>query len=227
MSFRTSMTSWTVRAWASAAVVISTTLVCRRRASSWAARSGGLELAELLGGVADDADDAVGAARRVAPDVALGVGPAQGAVAAADAEVGAVVLAAVLQGLRDQRRRAGRLSAAAPAAASVSGRAVVLVGRHVEDLVGRASMCISPLSRSQSKLPMRLSARIGSGWAGQSSGSDRAPAPRSTMGTLCQHLPDLSSERASLDVSPGGSRPRRPAAPGSFRRRRASGRPEG
>ena len=50
-------------------------------------------------------------------------------------------------------------------------------------------MCIRPLSRSQSKLPMRLSARIGSGWAGQSSGSDRALAPRSTMRAT---LPDLS-----------------------------------
>lgn len=44
------------------------------------------------------------------------------------------------------------------------------------------SICMIPVSRSQSKLPIRLSARIGSGWAGQSSGSDRALAPRSTMG---------------------------------------------
>src|SRR5690606_4635105 len=60
----------------------------------------GRAVVELLGGVADDADDAAGPARLVPADVALGVGPAQGAVAAAEAEVGSVVLAAVLQRLR-------------------------------------------------------------------------------------------------------------------------------
>ncbi|MGX1089779.1 hypothetical protein RKD47_000460 [Streptomyces albogriseolus] len=89
---------------------------------------------QFLGGVADDADDAVGPAGLVPPDVALGVGPAQGAVAAADAEVGAVVLLAGVEraghdGVQPPRLR-GR-----DADGQGLGPVVVLVGAHVEDLV--------------------------------------------------------------------------------------------
>ncbi len=93
------------------------------------------EVVQLLGGVADDADDAAGAARVVAADVALRVGPAQGAVAALEPEVAAVVLAAVLDRLRDQRVQPLALR---PRHAHAQGLRVpvVLVGPQVEDLVG-------------------------------------------------------------------------------------------
>ncbi|MDQ0905916.1 hypothetical protein QFZ22_001901 [Streptomyces canus] len=94
-----------------------------------------LQLAHFLGGVADDADDPARAARPVPSDVALGVRPAQAAVTAAQAEVGAVVLAAVLDGLGDQGVEPVRLGPRHPdgEAHRVS---VVLVGAQVEDLVG-------------------------------------------------------------------------------------------
>lgn len=56
---------------------------------------------QLLGRVADDADDAVRAAGPVPPDEALGVGPAETAVAPFDPEVGAVVALPALERLRD------------------------------------------------------------------------------------------------------------------------------
>ncbi|SCG04146.1 hypothetical protein GA0115255_118782 [Streptomyces sp. Ncost-T6T-2b] len=56
---------------------------------------------QFLGGVADDPDDAARASGPVPADEALGVGPAQGAVAPLDAEVRAVVGAPALQGVRD------------------------------------------------------------------------------------------------------------------------------
>lgn len=95
----------------------------------------GLALAEFPGGVPDDADDAAGPSGVVAPDVALGVGPAQGAVAAAHAEVGAVVLAAVLQCLGDRGVQAPRLAGRDPLGERL-GAVVVLVEAHVEDVVG-------------------------------------------------------------------------------------------
>ena len=129
-SFMTSMTSLTVRACARAAVVASTTLVVRRRSSSRPTRGGGL--GEFLGGVADDADDAQRAAGLVAAHEALGVGPAQAAVPAADAEVHAVVDAAVLQRLRDERVQPEGLGGRHPGGQRV-GPVVVLVGAQVED----------------------------------------------------------------------------------------------
>src|SRR5690606_15707927 len=90
---------------------------------------------EFLGGVPDDADDAAGPAGLVAADVALGVRPAQAAVAAAETEVGAVVLAAVLERLGDGRvqplGRGGR-----DPGRQRAGRVVVLLGPHVEELAG-------------------------------------------------------------------------------------------
>ncbi|CAM5738531.1 hypothetical protein SAFG77S_02992 [Streptomyces afghaniensis] len=95
----------------------------------------GVALGEFPGGVPDDADDAAGPSGVVAADVALGVGPAQGAVSAPDAEVGAVVLAAVLQGLGDRGVQAPGL-AGRDALGERLGVVVVLVGAHVEDVVG-------------------------------------------------------------------------------------------
>lgn len=92
-------------------------------------------LAQLLGGVPDDADDAARTARLVAPDVALGVGPAQVAVAAADAEVGAVVLTAVLHRLGDHGVQTVSLGPWDTDGEAL-GVAVVFVGAQVEDLVG-------------------------------------------------------------------------------------------
>ncbi len=94
----------------------------------------GLAVLQLLGGVADDADDPARAARLVAADVALGVGPAQGAVAAAEAEVGAVVLAAVLHGLGDHGVEPKALHPGHPHTQAL-GVAVVFVGAQIEDLV--------------------------------------------------------------------------------------------
>ncbi len=191
------MTSWTVLAWARAAVVVCTTFVCRRPASSWAACSRlRRAVAELLGGVPDDADDPVRPARLVAPDAALGVGPAQRAVAAADAEVRPVVLAAVLERLGDEGVEPDGPPSSGTLGDRVSGRPSYSSGRRSKTSWAWGSICRRPPSRSQSKLPMRLSARIGSGWAGQSSGSDRALAPRSAMGPPCQGLSDSSSGKA-------------------------------
>lgn len=94
------MTSLTVRAWASAAVVPSTRLVRRLALLVQLAPGGGV--GQFLGGVADDPDDAARAAGAVPADEALGVGPAQGAVAPMDPEVRAVVGSPALQGVRDQ-----------------------------------------------------------------------------------------------------------------------------
>ena len=136
VSWRTSMTSWTVtgvgergggelhdvRLVAPRLVLGGLLAACRG-------------VAELGGRVPDDADDPARPAALVAADVALGVGPARGAVPAADAEVRAVVLAAVLQGLADQRVQAGGLGGRYPHGER-GGVPVVLVGAHVEDLVG-------------------------------------------------------------------------------------------
>ncbi len=99
------------------------------------AQAAGAAVGQFLGGVAEDADDPAGAAGLVAPDVALGVGPAEGAVAAADAEVAAVVLAAVLDGLGHHGVHPGRLGLRHPGGEGL-GAAVVLLGPQVEDLVG-------------------------------------------------------------------------------------------
>ncbi len=95
----------------------------------------GVALDEFLGGVPDDTDDPAGPSGVVAPDVALGVGPAQGAVTAAEPEVGAVVLAAVLQGLGDRGVQAPGL-VGRDALGEGLGASVVLVGAYVEDVVG-------------------------------------------------------------------------------------------
>jgi hypothetical protein len=95
----------------------------------------GRALGEFLGGVPDDADDPARAARVVAPDVALGVGPAQGAVAQPHPEVGAVVLAAVLHGLGDDAVEPVALRRRHPDREAL-GVSVVFVGAQVEDLVG-------------------------------------------------------------------------------------------
>ncbi len=96
----------------------------------------GADLVQFAGGVAHDADDPVRAPRGVAADVALGVRPAQRSVAQPDAEVGAVVLAAVLEGLRDQGVESVTLHRGHPRGQAL-GSAVVLLRAHVEDLVGR------------------------------------------------------------------------------------------
>ncbi|CAM5674471.1 hypothetical protein STENM36S_03294 [Streptomyces tendae] len=102
VSRSTSMTSSTVRACATelddAACLVLLRLLPVDR-----------DVGHLLGGVADDADDPAGAAGLVPADVALGVGPAQGAVAAAQPEVGAVGLAAVLHGPGDDGAHAAAL----------------------------------------------------------------------------------------------------------------------
>ncbi len=95
----------------------------------------GPAVAQLLGGVADDADDPAGPAGVVAADVALGVGPAQPAVAAADAEVGAVDLAALLQRPADHLVQTGDVRRVQPGAQGLDA-VVVLVGAQVEQLVG-------------------------------------------------------------------------------------------
>ncbi|GAA3073427.1 hypothetical protein GCM10020254_16580 [Streptomyces goshikiensis] len=73
-------------------------------------------VAELLGGVADDADDPVRAPVGTAHDAALGVGPAEPAVAAADPEIGAVAVHAALEGAGDQGVEAGGLGGRHPRA---------------------------------------------------------------------------------------------------------------
>ncbi len=93
------------------------------------------DVRDLLGGVADDADDPAGAARLVAADVALGVRPAQRAVAAAQPEVGAVVLAAVLHGLGDDGVDAAALRRRHPQRQRL-GAPVELLRAQVEHLVG-------------------------------------------------------------------------------------------
>ncbi|GHA76779.1 hypothetical protein GCM10010512_04120 [Streptomyces thermoviolaceus subsp. thermoviolaceus] len=90
---------------------------------------------EFVGGVADDAEDPAGAAVGVTGDVSLGTDPGQGAVTAAYAQVGAVVLAGALHGLGDQGVQAGAL-AAGDAGGQALGAAVVLLRGEVEDPVG-------------------------------------------------------------------------------------------
>lgn len=127
------MTSLTVRAWASAAVVPSTRLVRSAALLIQLAPGGGV--GQFLGGVADDPDDAARAAGAVPADEALGVGPAQRAVPPLDAEVRAVVAAPALQCLRDHpvqtlglvRRHARRQR---------GGPVVVLVLGQVEHVEG-------------------------------------------------------------------------------------------
>ncbi|GAA3074731.1 hypothetical protein GCM10020000_69700 [Streptomyces olivoverticillatus] len=100
--------------------------------------------AELFGGVADDADDAVRAALRIAPDAALRVRPAGGAVTGADTVVDAVGLAAVLEGLGDQAVGAGRVLRREPPGDvldAVYGRA----GRHAEDFL-RHGVQVQPVA---------------------------------------------------------------------------------
>lgn len=88
-----------------------------------------------MGGVADDADDAHGAAGVVAVDPPLGVGPLVAAVAAADPEVGAVLRAAVLERLGDEGVEAAALVRQDPRAERL-GTVVVLRAVEVEDVEG-------------------------------------------------------------------------------------------
>ena len=98
------------------------------------AHAAGRAVGQFLGGVPHDADDPAGPPGVVAADIALGVGPARGAVAAADTEVGAVVLAALLDDLGDEGVEPGRLGLRHPQDQG-SGASVELLGQQVEDLV--------------------------------------------------------------------------------------------